>query len=184
MGIRSLILVLSFLTYLTFNSHSEEEPLKRLLESKDINPQQLLISIDKSDYRLMIQSGGEVIKSYPVVFGANPVDDKLMEGDQCTPEGEFKVRAYYPHQSWSKFIWIDYPNEQSWEKHNEAKYNGTLHENAKIGGEIGIHGVPQGYDYAIKQQINWTLGCISMTNKDIEVICPYIYEGMKVNITK
>jgi murein L,D-transpeptidase YafK len=107
-----------------------------------------------------------------------------MQGDQCTPEGNFKIRGFYPHAKWSKFIWIDYPNDQSWSKHNEARQNGKIPENAKIGGEIGIHGVPEGYDYAIERKMNWTLGCISMTNEDVNEIYPYVFEGMTVQISK
>ena len=110
----------------------------------------------------------KVIKTYPVVFGFNPFDDKLKQGDGCTPEGEFGIRAKYPHSSWSKFIWIDYPNKASWEKHAKAKKDGTISKKATIGGEVGIHGVPAGYDYIIDEKQNWTLGCISLKNKDID----------------
>lgn len=107
-----------------------------------------------------------------------------MQGDQCTPEGTFTIRDYYPHKSWSKFIWIDYPNEASWEKHAFAKEKGQIPEDAKIGGEIGIHGVPEGYDYAIRDKYNWTLGCISLTNKDVNEIYTYVFTGMVVTISK
>jgi murein L,D-transpeptidase YafK len=163
---------------------NKERPLRELLGARDINPKTLSISIDKSDYQLTVLSGEKAIKTYPVVFGGNPMDDKLMQGDQCTPEGDFKIRGFYPHLKWSKFIWIDYPNDQSWSKHNEARQNGKIPENAKIGGEIGIHGVPEGYDYAIERKMNWTLGCISMTNEDVNEIYPYVFEGMTVQISK
>jgi murein L,D-transpeptidase YafK len=158
--------------------------LSQIVNSGNIDPKTLSISIDKSDYQLAILSGEKAIKTYPVVFGGNPTDDKLMQGDQCTPEGNFKIRGFYPHAKWSKFIWIDYPNDQSWSKHNEARQNGKIPENAKIGGEIGIHGVPEGYDYAIERKMNWTLGCISMTNEDVNEIYPYVFEGMTVQISK
>ena len=124
----------------------------------------------------------EEIKSYPVVFGSNPIDDKLRQGDSCTPEGIFKVRAHYPHKSWSKFIWIDYPTEDSWKKHNTAKSSGFITENAAIGGEIGIHGVPEGYDNMIDEKYNWTLGCISLKNVDVNEIYMIIKVGTKIEI--
>jgi murein L,D-transpeptidase YafK len=163
---------------------SSDISLDKILNSKNIDPESLSISIDKSDYQLTILSGDKKVKTYPVVFGGNPVDDKLMQGDKCTPEGDFKIRAFYPHKSWSKFVWIDYPNEQSWKKHNKARESGLIPKEAKIGGEIGIHGVPEGYDYAIERKMNWTLGCISMTNKDINEIYPYVFEGMNVRISR
>lgn len=158
--------------------------LQHLLDSLKIEKTDLAILIDKSNYKLSLVAGEKLIKEYPVVFGGNPVDDKLMEGDQRTPEGSFKVRGLYPHKKWSKFIWIDYPNEDSWKKHHKAKENDEIPENATIGGEIGIHGVPKGYDYAIADKMNWTLGCISMTNKDVDELYPQVYKGMIVKIQK
>jgi len=87
-----------------------------------------------------------------------------------------------PHKKWSKFIWIDYPNEASWAKHKIAKESGKIPINASIGGEIGIHGVPQGYDRAIDLRQNWTLGCISLTTKDINWLFDHSHQGMKVEI--
>ena len=163
---------------------NESRDLKFLMDSLEIERENLMIMVDKSDYKLSLLSGNKVIKEYAVVFGGNLVDDKLMEGDKSTPEGSFKVRDLYPHRKWSKFIWIDYPNEESWEKHKKAKANGEIPKNAGIGGEVGIHGVPAGYDYAIDLKMNWTLGCVSLKNKDVDELYPYIYKGMLVKIQK
>ena len=159
-------------------------PLKTLIDSLGISSKSLSIYIDKSDYKLSIISDESVIKEYHVVFGGNPVDDKLMQGDQCTPEGTFSVRDFYPHKSWSKFIWIDYPNAASWKKHALAKEKGQIPSDANIGGEIGIHGVPDGFYHAIALRQNWTLGCVSMINADVNEIFPYVFVGMIVTISK
>lgn len=39
--------------------------------------------------------------------------DKLMQRDKCTPEGIFSIRDKYPHNMWCRFMWIDYPSEDS-----------------------------------------------------------------------
>ena len=148
----------------------------------NINKDSVSILIEKSEYKLTVLYNNEEIKSYPVVFGSNPIDGKLRQGDSCTPEGLFKVRAHYPHKSWSKFIWIDYPTEDSWKKHNTAKSSGLITENASIGGEIGIHGVPEGYDNMIDEKYNWTLGCISLKNVDVNEIYKVIKVGTKIEI--
>jgi murein L,D-transpeptidase YafK len=155
-----------------------------LLSSLSLPAENLRIEVDKSDYVLSILSDSIVVKQYPVVFGGNPVDDKLRQGDRCTPEGRFRVIAKYPHRSWNKFIWFDYPNEESWEKHRRAKRKGTIPQSAKIGGEVGIHGVPRGTGAMIDLRINWTLGCIALKNKDIDEFYPYIREGTLVVIKK
>lgn len=161
--------------YLNYNKQISE-----LIEN--INKDSISILIEKTEYKLTVLYNNEKIKSYPIVFGSNPIDDKLRQGDSCTPEGFFKVRALYPHKSWSKFIWIDYPTEDSWEKHNSAKSSGLISENSSIGGEIGIHGVPKDYDNMIDEKYNWTLGCISLKNTDVNEIYKIIMVGTKIEI--
>ncbi len=157
-----------------------DQPLTKLIEN--VNADSISILIEKSEYKLTIMSNNKRIKSYPVVFGSNPVDDKLREGDSCTPEGFFTVLDLYPHKSWSKFIWIDYPTAESWRKHNAAKDSGMIRSSASIGGEIGIHGVPSGYDNMIDEKFNWTLGCISLKNSDIDEIYAIIKAGTEIEI--
>ncbi|MDB4293630.1 L,D-transpeptidase [Maribacter sp.] len=161
-----------------------ERPLTYVLDSLQLEKEDLSILIDKSDYKLYVRTDSIRIKEYPVVFGTNPIDDKLMQGDRSTPEGHFKVCEFYPHKSWSKFIWIDYPTANSWEKHNSAKSEHKIPKDAKIGGEIGIHGVPDNNSSLIRERINWTWGCISLTNEDVGDLYSIVYKGMEIEITK
>jgi hypothetical protein len=94
------------------------------------------------------------------------------------------VHTKYPHRSWDKFIWINYPTEDSWKKHRQAKRDGIIDQSAKIGGEIGIHGVPAGTDNLIDLRMNWTLGCISLKNNDINDFYPFIKAGTAVIIER
>lgn len=149
-----------------------------------VNPANTHLEIDKSDYELHLYEGEQKLKTYPVVLGPNPIDDKMQQGDGCTPEGTFKIRARYPHQSWSHFLWIDYPNADSWKKFKERKAKGDIPADAKIGGEIGIHGVPEGRDDILENGINWTLGCISVSNAHIQEIYPLVRVGTEVIIRK
>ena len=147
-----------------------------------IDKSQTSILIEKSKYKLTLYHQGTPIKSYPVVFGANPVGDKLKEGDKRTPEGIFQIRDLYPHKSWSKFIWLDYPTKDSWRKHLQAKRERKIHWFDSIGSEIGIHGVPKGEDYLIDAQWNWTWGCISLKTQDIDELYQVVQTGTKVEI--
>ena len=156
--------------------------LTALVDSLGISTSDIYIFIDKSDYILSIMVDSLIVKQYPVVLGGNPVDDKRMQGDQCTPEGQFSVRAKYPHRSRDKFIWIDYPNEDSWKKFNKDNSEGKIPADASIGGAIVIHGVPLKADEIINLGINWTLGCISLKNDDINDLYPFIEKGSLVII--
>ncbi|VEP18022.1 conserved hypothetical protein [Hyella patelloides LEGE 07179] len=106
----------------------------------------------------------------------------MKEGDLKTPEGIFKVKDLYPHPQWSKFVWLDYPNQQSWHKHLQAKKQGIIPLSASVGSAIGIHGVNQGNDYLIEERNNWTWGCISLKNKDVDEIYSVIEIGTVVKI--
>jgi len=154
------------------------------MKENAVDVDSLSLVIDKSEYKLTVKSDTIILKEYPVVFGRNPVDDKLKQGDKCTPEGTFYMKAKYPHSKWSKFIWINYPTRDSWRKHNAAIRQGKISDNAKIGGEVGIHGVPEGMDYLIDKKYDWTEGCISLKTKDINELYFYITESTPIIIIK
>ena len=56
--------------------------------------------IDKSDYELNVYDDKGWFATYPVVFGNNSLDDKKMEGDRCTPEGNFHIISKKIHNKW------------------------------------------------------------------------------------
>ena len=151
---------------------NENIALTSIIDSLNISEEKIQIYISKKDKELHIISDSTTLKSYPVVFGFNPIDDKRIEGDGCTPEGSFEVRDRYPHKKWSKFIGINYPTKDSWRKHELSKEQGGIAETAAIGGEVGIHGVPDGQDLLIDVGQNWTLGCIALKNKQSNELYP------------
>lgn len=155
---------------------------KKVIDSLKLDKRKIFIQIEKTKRTLFLKVGETIVKSYPVVLGFNPTDDKMKEGDGCTPEGTFKIRSQYPHKSWNKFIWIDYPTAESKKKFAERKKKGLIPKDAKIGGEIGIHGVPKGADVAIDLGQNWTLGCISLKNKDVSEVYSLVKAGTKIVI--
>ena len=79
---------------------------------------------------------------------------------------------------------IDYPNDESRRKFNEAKINGEIPKDAEIGGEVGIHGTPENGEYLIDDKVNWTWGCISLKRDDVDEIYPYINESTEIIIVK
>ena len=156
-------------------------PITEIINTS-LDKSQTAIKIEKSRKTLTIYYRQKAIKSYPIVLGQSPVGDKLKEGDYKTPEGTFKIRDLYPHSSWSKFIWLDYPTQESWRKHLAAKQAGKISFVSRIGSEIGIHGVPNNGDYLIDSNSNWTWGCISLKNKDVDEIYEVVRVGTIVEI--
>lgn len=142
------------------------------------------IVVDKSDYELHVYDAKGWYATYPVVFGADPLKDKKMEGDRCTPEGDFKILSKRPHDKWSRFMLLDYPTQESLVKFNQRKQRGEIPKNATPGGGVGIHGVWPHEDFVIDRYKNWTLGCISLKNADVQELYNYITIGTPVTIKK
>jgi murein L,D-transpeptidase YafK len=142
------------------------------------------IVIDKSDYELSIYDDKGWYATYPVVFGNNSLADKKMEGDKNTPEGSFKIASKRVHDKWSRFLAIDYPTRESYDKFNRRKEKGEIPANARIGGGIGIHGTWPHEDFVVDRYKNWTLGCISMKCSDVQEIYKYSNVGTRVTIKK
>jgi L,D-transpeptidase catalytic domain len=146
------------------------------------NKKDISLLIEKSKYRLTLYYNLKPLKSYPVVFGTNPTGDKQGEGDRRTPEGILQIKDLYSHPQWSKFLWLNYPNAQSWRKHFQAKANGQLAWYFPVGGQVGIHGVPIGADRMIDDRQNWTWGCPSLNNKDVDELYQWVQVGTVVEI--
>jgi lipoprotein-anchoring transpeptidase ErfK/SrfK len=142
------------------------------------------IVINKSSYELNVYDDKGWFATYPVVFGNNSLEDKKMEGDRCTPEGIFHIISKRIHEKWDRFLALDYPTKESYEKFKKRKEMGEIPSYAKIGGSLGIHGTWPHDDYIVDHYKNWTLGCISMKNSDVEELYSYVAIGTKVVIRK
>lgn len=167
------------------NLTPEQSYIKNLLVKNGYNgegPKPTVIVVHKLSRKLIFYQGITPLKSYPVVLGDDPYNDKLCQGDTCTPEGVYRVRAKYPHTRWDAFIWLDYPNTQNWLKFARAKEAGRLPPDAEIGGEVGIHGTEDPLRNLSGE--NWTKGCISLQNQDLEEIYPLVTEQTLVVIKK
>lgn len=153
-------------------------PLHRLVDSLRIDPGSIRFVVDKSEraFRVMGRVGTHEreLRVFPCVLGESAVGDKFHQGDKRTPEGVFTFRSKRVHNEWHKFIWVDYPNAESWRRYKQRKRTGAIPPGKDIGGEIGIHGVPDGMDHWITMGVDWTFGCIALRNADVDAIYPYV----------
>lgn len=140
--------------------------------------------VDKSNYELEVYDQEGWYATYPVVFGNKDLSDKLMEGDRRTPEGTFKIISKRPHQKWHKMLMLDYPTQESWQKFKARKAKGVIPANAKIGGGIAIHGTWPKDDLVVDDFTNWTNGCVSLKNEDLDELDAIVPIGTKVIIKR
>lgn len=132
------------------------------------------VLVDKSDRRLELWRGGEIIRSYRVALGGNPEGPKRAEGDQRTPEGDYVIDYRNPNSRYHLSLHINYPSAAD------------LLESAQLGvppgGDIFIHGLPNGWPAAVAPKVDWTLGCIALDNAEIAEIWSLVPDGTPIRI--
>ncbi|MGM5482035.1 MAG: L,D-transpeptidase family protein, partial [Nanobdellota archaeon] len=123
---------------------------------------------------------------YNIELGLNPFDDKIMEGDKCTPEGKYKVEVVKDRgeTKFYKAFLINYPNNEDLARFEKLKRSGDITNLATPGSLIEIHGRGSGNKGKNKGS-NWTWGCIALSNKSINELFQYdINKGTPVTIVK
>lgn len=134
------------------------------------------ILIEKSARRLMLISQGVVLKTYNIALGGNPIGPKERQGDNKTPEGTYVIDGRNKDSRFHLSLHISYPNERD---KNRAKELGV-----SPGGDIMIHGIKNGFSWVgdAHAGIDWTKGCIAVTDQEIEVISRLAPNGTIVEI--
>jgi len=135
-----------------------------------------LVKVDKSEGKMYLLDGEEVIKEYHVAFGANPKGHKQKEGDEKTPEGTYTLDYKKENSSFYRAMHISYPNKQD---EANAKELGV-----SPGGFIMVHGQRNklGWLSFITQRFNWTNGCIALTNSEMDEFMELVSVGTKIEI--
>ena len=149
-----------------------------------INKDSVLVFVDKSRSCVQVFYKKRLVRNYRAVFGPNPKLDKRMEGDRCNPEGWFKITNKNPNSKYTKFMLLSYPTDSTRIKFNRLKDQGLIPKTARIGGDIGIHGIWKGGDDMIEMGVNWTDGCVALKNRDIEELYTFVGVGTRVYIKK
>jgi murein L,D-transpeptidase YafK len=127
----------------------------------------------KGERKLLLIKGNEVLKTYAVSLGGNPVGLKIREGDRKTPEGNYVLDRHNAHSQYHKSIHISYPNAEDVAR---ARKLGV-----PTGGDLFIHGLPNDF-VGPSQQGDWTDGCIAVTNAEIDEIWRLVADGTPIEI--
>jgi tetratricopeptide (TPR) repeat protein len=96
------------------------------------------VLIEKKERRLTLLSKGEVIKTYKIALGGDPIGPKERQGDNKTPEGTYII---------------------------DSRNNNGL---AWVGGSHA--------------EVDWTKGCIAVTDEEMEEIYKLVPNGTIVEI--
>jgi murein L,D-transpeptidase YafK len=134
------------------------------------------VLILKKDHVLELLSGGKVIRTYRVALGRGGLAPKERESDGRTPEGHYIIDSRNAASNYHKALHISYPNEQ--DRAQAAKLG------VPPGGAIMIHGLPNGMEWlgSTHRLYDWTLGCIAVTDEEIDEIWKMVPVGTPVEI--
>jgi len=134
------------------------------------------VVLHKSERRLMLMHGGNVVRSYRVALGLNPIGQKERSGDFRTPEGTYRLEQRNPRSDFFLSIKVSYPNQ------SDVKRAHSRHWDS--GGSIMIHGLPNlmKHDPDYYAAHDWTDGCIAVTNADMVEIWMLTPDDVPIDI--
>jgi murein L,D-transpeptidase YafK len=129
------------------------------------------VVVNKGRREMLLLSGENVLRSYRVALGRDPVGHKEREGDGRTPEGRYVIDRRNPKSKYHLALHVSYPNEADVERARAAGVD--------PGGDIMIHGVKAGVGHP---EVDWTQGCIAVTDAEMDEIWEMVADGTVVEI--
>ena len=174
-SLRSLTFVLAVLAVTAF-ARADTLPQTATLAVSSTMPTADHVVVRKGERRLYLMRGENVLRSYKVALGLNPVGHKERSGDFRTPEGRYFLTRRNPRSDFFLSIQVSYPNDDDVRR---AKRNGW-----DAGGSIMIHGLPNQLKHAPSyyETRDWTDGCIAVSNSDIVEIWLLVSDNAPIDI--
>lgn len=135
-----------------------------------IGPEVTSIQVHKTNRKMYLLHNDKVLKSYDVALGFAPTGHKQVEGDGKTPEGTYFIDRRNPNSEFHLSLGISYPNQADRER---AAAMGK-----SPGGDIFIHG----WSRKPIRRRDWTAGCISVKDREMEMIYAMVKDGTVIHI--
>jgi murein L,D-transpeptidase YafK len=134
-------------------------PLYYFWPENQLKPGQKIdkILVKKEQHILEVFYKGELLASYPVSLSKKGLAKRRKCGDNLTPEGQFRITK----RTWSAF-----------HKGIDVGY----------GCDVLIHGQKYGWVGKFHRWNDWTLGCIALTNIEIDEIYNAVDNGCPIEI--
>lgn len=148
----------------------------------------------KSKRKLHLFEGHDLVRTYPVSLGPGPTGDKARAGDGRTPEGVFRICTKNQASEHHRFLGINYPSSAAARRgfkrglltRGEAdavrqadRANQCPPWTTALGGGIGLHG---GGVRNATGQVDWTAGCLALSQAHIEELFDVLRIGDQVEI--
>ena len=134
------------------------------------------IVVEKSVHRMSLFKDGELLRTYRVALGRGGPEPKSQEGDARTPEGTYFIDNRNSNSIAHLALHISYPNAT-----DTAAARGR---GVNAGSDIEIHGIRNGLGWIgrLHWLVDWTAGCIAVTNSEMDEIWRIVPDGTPIVI--
>jgi murein L,D-transpeptidase YafK len=134
------------------------------------------VIVRKSQRQLVLMRGGNIVRSYHVQLGLNPVGQKERSGDFRTPEGSYRLERRNPRSDFFLSLKVSYPNPEDLRRAHAHHWD--------TGGSIMIHGLPNllKHEPDYYESHDWTDGCIAVSNADMVEIWMLMPDDVPIDI--
>jgi murein L,D-transpeptidase YafK len=134
------------------------------------------IVVEKGKRTLTLYQTGIAVRTYRIALGGQPAGDKVKRGDGRTPEGLYRIDYKNDQSKFHLALHISYPDAAHVQ---QARKLGV-----SPGGDIMVHGLPPGYKSvgAAQADVDWTEGCIAVTDVEIDEIFTAVPRGAPIEI--
>jgi murein L,D-transpeptidase YafK len=136
------------------------------------------IVVEKEAHTLTLCRQGRVLKTYRVALGRGGAGPKLQAGDNRVPEGLYRIVGRNPHSAFHRALRVGYPTP---EQVRQAQVRGV-----DPGGDIMIHRIRNGLGWlgSLQRRVDWTKGCIAVTDGEIDEIWRLVPDGTPIEIDR
>lgn len=134
------------------------------------------VIVEKSQRKMTVLRQGQVVAVFPIALGRQPVGAKTCEGDMRTPEGSYRIVEHKPNSDYYRALRLSYPEQGDITRARE--------QGCSPGGNILIHGLENGFGYVgtAHRSVDWTRGCIAVTNQEMDRLWTLVSDGTEVEI--
>lgn len=133
----------------------------------------------KAQHRLLLlDDSNNVLRSYSIAIGKGGLEPKQRQGDHRSPEGIYVIDRHKRESRFHRALHVSYPNDLDRQRAQEIGVD--------PGGDIMIHGIQNGLGWIgpLHRAVDWTDGCMAVTDAEIEEIYSAVQDGTPVEIRR
>ncbi|MGR9106018.1 MAG: L,D-transpeptidase family protein [Gammaproteobacteria bacterium] len=159
--------------------------------------EEIWLLVDTQSRVINVKQGKETKATFDnIAIGRSGAGTDKIRGDNKTPLGIYRIGWINPRSKFHRFFGVNYPSRADAERGlqkglidritYQRLFDADLldripDQTTALGGQIGIHGIGSA-DPEIHRTMNWTRGCIAVTDRQINSLGAWVKTGTVVVI--